>query len=143
MGTTLGAGASVVGICDAMDCVIRMFGGGLLSTLGTGCTLGLGWVSSRAALNLFEMRCMSLSCTCRRHVGDMSGHVANVGNYPRCPHYVSKVADISLMVTQFDMSAALLFRAHENWRYLPILSATLIRKSRYVRLSPKSLRNIC
>ena len=63
MGTTLGAGAGVVGSCDAMDLVIRMFGGGLLSTLGTGCTLGLGWVSSLsswAALNLFEMRCMSL-----------------------------------------------------------------------------------
>ena len=66
VGTTLGAGGGVVGSCDAMDRVIRMFGGGLLSTLGTGCTLGRDWVSSVsswAALNLLEMRCMSrMSC---------------------------------------------------------------------------------
>ena len=58
VGTTLGDGAGVVGSCDAMDLVIRMFGGGLLSTLGTGCTLGLGWVSSLSswAASSFSIR---------------------------------------------------------------------------------------
>ena len=69
MGTTLRAVAGMGGMFGAMARVMSMSGGGLLSTLGTGCTLGLGCscgvtsVSVCVALNLFEMRCMSLmSC---------------------------------------------------------------------------------
>ena len=69
MGTTLGAEADVVGMFDDMDRVILMSRGGLLSTLGTGCTLRLGCtcgvslVSVCVAMNWFEMRCMSfMSC---------------------------------------------------------------------------------
>ena len=66
VGTTLGAAVGTGGTFGAIDRVMRMSGGGLLSTLGTGCTLGLGCLSGVSsvsvcvALNLFEMRCMSL-----------------------------------------------------------------------------------
>ena len=81
----------------AMDRVMRMSGGGLLSTLGTGCTLGLGCicgvssVSVCLALNLFEMRCMSLmSCDasiCLMPLMDCahSGDSTNA-NDAYCPH---------------------------------------------------------
>ena len=69
VGTTLGAVVGMGGMFGTMDRVIRMSGGGLLSTLGTGCTLGLGCtggvslVSVCVVLNWFEMRCMSfMSC---------------------------------------------------------------------------------